>query len=257
MNILVTNDDGYLDAGIRTLVNCLKKAGHKVFVIAPKQNQSGVSHSISMKPLLLEKISDDFYALSGTPADCVIAGIYSSLFNEKIDFVVSGINDGGNIGTDIIYSGTCAAARQACLYHVPSVALSLTFFRDVDTIEKKIKYYEKMAHFFIENEKYLCDLAKKDDCASFVNVNAYSFDDWKGMRFSKTLSNRKYEDEIIIKRVNIKDGLSENGHELYETDFVGNAPVSSDEETGDYYACKRGYVAVSRVLVQPTSVVGD
>jgi 5'-nucleotidase len=136
MRILLTNDDGVSAPGNVLLAKALRAAGHRVFVVAPDSDRSGFSHSISFLqgPCKLTEAGDDTWACSGTPADCVIMGLLGGIPELRImgdgggvppDMVLSGINRGANIGTDILYSGTAAAARQGSLIGVPSAALSL------------------------------------------------------------------------------------------------------------------------------------
>jgi len=141
MRILLTNDDGINSQGIRLLAKALRGAGHKVFTVAPDSNQSGCSHSLKFlsRPLKFKEIEEDTWSCSGTPVDCVIVALLggipeicisteegSALNMEKApDLILSGINAGANLGTDIVYSGTAAAARQGSLFGIPSLALSL------------------------------------------------------------------------------------------------------------------------------------
>ena len=127
MNILMTNDDGIGSEGLMALAKILRSRGkHQVCVIAPEANRSGISHAISIlgAPVKLVKLEDDTWSCSGYPADCVIAAILGAL-PQKPDLVLSGINRGANLGTDLLYSGTAGAARQASLMEVPAIALSL------------------------------------------------------------------------------------------------------------------------------------
>jgi len=128
MNILLTNDDGIDAEGIRKLAEALRsRSKHRVFLIAPDTNRSGVSHAISIlsQPVKLTAAGEDTWSCSGFPGDCVIIGMKGGL-PERPDLVLSGINEGENLGTDIIYSGTVAAARQASLFGIPALAISLS-----------------------------------------------------------------------------------------------------------------------------------
>jgi 5'-nucleotidase len=127
MNILLTNDDGINSDGILKLAEALRTEGkHKVSVIAPDANRSGISHALSIfnNSVKLTCLGKDTWSCTGYPADCIIAGI-NGLLSERPDLILSGINNGENLGTDIIYSGTAAAARQGGLGGIPSIALSL------------------------------------------------------------------------------------------------------------------------------------
>ncbi len=124
MEILLTNDDGIFAPGIRALYAELCNIGN-VTVIAPSKAQSAMSHSISLSPISIEQVTDkDFcgYSVSGSPADCVKLAVKELM--PRIDLVVSGINDGANVGTNICYSGTVAAAMEAAFHKIPSVAIS-------------------------------------------------------------------------------------------------------------------------------------
>ena len=124
MKILVSNDDGYLAPGIQTLVSQLKTIA-TVVVVAPDQNRSGSSSSLTLnKPLKVKKIDDTFYCVNGTPTDCVHIAL-TGLLSYRPDMIISGINDGANMGDDTIYSGTVAAAMEGYLLNIPSFAISM------------------------------------------------------------------------------------------------------------------------------------
>ena len=130
MNILICNDDGIFSEGLVTLANILKKQ-HNITVFAPDGNRSGFSRSMSFhKDIVIKQIHNaidgvECYSVSGTPADCVKFGVIAS--GKQFDLVVSGVNDGLNLGTDIIYSGTCAGAREGVIEGIPGVAISTDF----------------------------------------------------------------------------------------------------------------------------------
>ncbi|MBZ5516750.1 MAG: 5'/3'-nucleotidase SurE [Acidobacteriia bacterium] len=121
--ILITNDDGIYAAGLKALEQALVAAG-EVTVVAPDREMSGTSQSISVHtPLRVHAFDEHHYAVSGTPADAVILALYR-LLPAKPDLVISGINPGGNLGENVIYSGTVAAAMEATLHGVPAFAIS-------------------------------------------------------------------------------------------------------------------------------------
>jgi len=135
MRILLTNDDGVASPGILLLAKALRGAGHRVFVIAPDTDRSGVSHAVTFfnNPCKVVQIEDDIWSCSGTPADCVVIALKGGFSqfcidtdkNNAPDLIISGINRGANLGTDLVYSGTAAAARQGSFCGIPSIALSL------------------------------------------------------------------------------------------------------------------------------------
>lgn len=139
MNILVVNDDGIEAKGINILASSLKKYGN-IYVVAPDRGRSAASHSVILnKPLLFEEVNQieevKCYKTSGMPADCVrLANI---ILGVEFDLVVSGVNDGLNLGTDIIYSGTCAGAREGIIEGIPGIAIS-TDFKSFDIVENEL-----------------------------------------------------------------------------------------------------------------------
>ncbi len=138
MNILVSNDDGIFALGIRALANALATAGHTVTVVCPDRERSATGHGLTLhRPLRVNQIEDVFnleitaWACSGTPSDCVKLAL-DAILDSPPDFVVSGINHGANLGTDVLYSGTVSAAMEGVLEGIPSVAMSLTSFAHKD-----------------------------------------------------------------------------------------------------------------------------
>ncbi len=124
MKILLTNDDGYNSDGIQALYKVLS-IDHDVFFAAPLTQKSSAGHAVSLfKPMKLKKITDG-YAIDGTPADCVKVALFGLYKDIKFDLVVSGINNGANMGCDIFYSGTVAAAREGLLNDIPGIACSM------------------------------------------------------------------------------------------------------------------------------------
>lgn len=124
MLILVSNDDGYMAQGIKTLARALKRLG-RVVIVAPQWEQSGTSHSLTLyRPLRTKQIAPDIHAVSGTPTDAVMIAVYCIL-KQKPDILISGINHGPNMGDDITYSGTVAAAMEGTILDIPSIAISL------------------------------------------------------------------------------------------------------------------------------------
>src|SRR4030042_7126151 len=123
-NILVTNDDGVRSEGLMVLAKALHPIGN-VYVVAPETEKSAMAHSLTLhRPLRVEKIKRNVYAVNGTPADCVHLGV-NAILPERPGLVVSGINKGGNLGDDITYSGTVSAAFEGTLLGIPSFAISL------------------------------------------------------------------------------------------------------------------------------------
>lgn len=125
MRILVTNDDGHLAGGLRALAAAARELG-EVHVVAPDREQSATSHSLTLHyPLRARKTGKDVQVIDGTPTDCVVLAV-GELLPERPDFVLSGVNHGANLGDDVLYSGTVAAAMEATILGIPSVAFSYT-----------------------------------------------------------------------------------------------------------------------------------
>jgi 5'-nucleotidase len=123
--ILVTNDDGINAPGLAVLVKIASSLSDDVWVIAPEVEQSGAGHSLTLRrPLQVRKISDRRFAIDGTPTDCVLLAVNRLIDGKKPDLVLSGINRGANLGEDVTYSGTIAAAMEATLLEIPAIALS-------------------------------------------------------------------------------------------------------------------------------------
>jgi 5'-nucleotidase len=134
MNLLISNDDGIFASGIRTLANTLAKAGHQVTVVCPDRERSATGHGLTIHdPIRADRIESVFHAnvkawaCSGTPSDCVKLAL-GALLDSPPDAVLSGINHGANLGTDVLYSGTVSAAMEGLIEGIPSVAFSLASF---------------------------------------------------------------------------------------------------------------------------------
>jgi 5'-nucleotidase len=134
MKLLISNDDGVSALGVRTLANTLAEAGHQVTVVCPDRERSATGHGLTLHdPIRAEVMTEIFHpaikawACSGTPSDCVKLALWA-LLDSPPDFVLSGINHGSNLGTDVLYSGTVSAAMEGVIEGIPSVAFSLTSF---------------------------------------------------------------------------------------------------------------------------------
>lgn len=132
MKLLISNDDGVYALGIRTLANTLAEAGHTVTVVCPDRERSATGHGLTLHdPIRVEHMTQIFdpavkaWACSGTPSDCVKLAIWA-LLDEPPDYVLSGINHGSNLGTDVLYSGTVSAAMEGVIEGIPGIAFSLT-----------------------------------------------------------------------------------------------------------------------------------
>ncbi len=138
MKLLISNDDGIFAQGIRSLANGLAEAGHDVTVVCPDRERSATGHGLTLhQPIRAEVVESVFHpavkawACSGTPSDCVKLALWA-LLERHPDFVLSGINHGSNLGTDVLYSGTVSAAMEGVIEGIPSIALSLASFSSLE-----------------------------------------------------------------------------------------------------------------------------
>jgi 5'-nucleotidase len=233
MNILLTNDDGISSDGFLEFAEALRSRSDRILVLAPDTNRSGVSNAITVVTdrMELRPYAEDTWSCVGTPADCARLGIMGAL-PVKIDMLVSGINKGPNIGTDIIYSGTAAGARQGTLCGVPSVAYSLA---GMDP-----PYYWKDAiDYAVSHLEEFTALWKSD---IFLNVNMPNV--LGGVREYKITypSLRNYHDTISVVRE--PGGLIVCG--------IDGGPMDTEETEGtDHRALIDGYVSVSPIFLHP------
>src|SRR5713226_7750389 len=133
--ILISNDDGIDSPGLRVLERIARDLAEDVWVVAPELEQSGASHSLTTRrPLRLKEVGWQRYSVDGTPTDCVLLAVKRLLRDHPPDLVLSGINGGSNVGEDLTYSGTVAAAMEATLLGIPAIALSQEYRDDTDIL---------------------------------------------------------------------------------------------------------------------------
>jgi 5'-nucleotidase len=236
MNILLTNDDGIDSPGILILAEVLKKRGdHNIFILAPDTDRSGVSHGLTFfsGPLLLREKHKDAWSCPGLPADCVIASVLGG-HPCKPDIVIAGINRGANVGNDIIYSGTCAAARQAVLLGLPGIALSLSIGRE----EPEDFQWEAVSIFALEHLDEFLSLWEND---IFLNVNFPNSAKNGGMVHTWPAV-KNYRDGVSVTK-------KESGGVLCSF-FAGEESVEG-ENGSDWDAVSRNLVSVSSVCIYP------
>jgi 5'-nucleotidase len=231
MNILITNDDGIEARGLAALAMRLER-DHSVFVVAPDGERSACSHSINIKgELAFRKVGSRSFACEGSTVDCVLIAL-RGFIREEMDMVISGINLGPNLGTDIIYSGTAGGARQGALMGKPSVALS-AWSREPDAD------YACQAEFVARNLDLLKKLWTRDH---FININFPARLDSK-TRIAVTFpSKRTYYD-------NVKTRTGE-GDTLFVS-VEGDEPGALHEPGSDFDAVKANAVSISPILIHP------
>ena len=257
MNILITNDDGYGAWGIEAISRRLAKE-HKVFVVAPEGNRSGSGMSVNIaSPLQYMKMTNRKFTCSGSPVDCVIAGLRTNIIEEDIDLVISGINHGPNLGTDILYSGTCGAAKEATLMGVPAIAVSLNIMSELDWFDKNSWDFDPLADFVAENLDTLISLTRpslkngevQDKPGIFVNVNAFDFPKFKGVKMTNCC--------FMDHDGNVKLTLNGENTSDFTAVFWGTHSVAARREDSDYQACEDGYVSVSTIIAEPVAEYTD
>lgn len=183
--ILVTNDDGVQAPGLAALFAAMQEIGQAV-MIAPEQDASAASHSLTMKrPLRVRQLGPEVYAIDGTPTDCVTIGI-KKVLPKRPDLVVSGINPGPNLGDDVNYSGTVAAAKEGTLLGVPSFAVSLVAQNGGGRFENAARFAARLA------STILTQGLPKD---TLFNVNVPDQPELNGARFTRQ-GRRLYDDAI-------------------------------------------------------------
>lgn len=234
MNILVANDDGIQARGIHELVKALSEVA-SVYVCAPESQRSASGHGITVsKPIIIEEaeFENAEYALkiSGTPADCVKIGMrVLEKKGVKVDMVFSGINHGGNLGTDTLYSGTVSAAIEGSLLGVPSAAVSVN--------SHEAEHFEYACELAVEAVKKAYD---KMSSKTVLNINTPNLpkEEIKGLKFT-TLGPREYKEVFVP--VEMEDGAT--GY-MYTGD-----PVIYDDlpETVDVIADQDGYASITPI----------
>ena len=192
MRLLLTNDDGINAKGIYALAKELEK-NHEVIIVAPDNERSACGHSITLtRPLIvretkLEGLKSKAFSVDGTPADCVKIAI-NKLIDGKIDMVVSGINKGLNLGTDVLYSGTVSAAIEASIYKIPSMAVSMEIKKNIENYEMAAKYAGEILLKAKENDI-------RNDIVLNVNIPLLNENEIKGIKVCK-IGSRLYNNML-------------------------------------------------------------
>jgi 5'-nucleotidase len=217
------------------MVNALKPLG-KITVIAPEQNHSGASNSLTLsRPLSIHRVAggerDGFLFVNGTPTDCVHIAL-TGFLDEMPDFVISGINQGENMGEDVLYSGTVAAAIEGVMFGIPGIA-----FSQVDRGWARIEDAAKIAHDIVRHAIDGGMPGHNGMHAPLINVNLpnHSYDSLKGWRVTR-LGNRHPSQPVIVQQ-------SPRGESIY---WIGPAGEAKDASQGtDFDAINQGYVSLT------------
>ena len=233
MEILVSNDDGYLSPGLKQLAQALDRFGH-VTVVAPDRDRSGASNSLTLEnPIRSMMAENGFIKVDGTPTDCVHLGI-TGLLSEEPDMVVTGINLGANLGDDVIYSGTVAGAMEGRFLGLPAIAVSINAFQP-----KHLESAAKAVQILVEqlNENPL-----PADTILNVNVPDLPWEDISGFQSARLGHRHKAEP--------IKRDVDPRGRTIY---WVGPAGPEQDAGPGtDFYALNQAYISVTPLQIDLT-----
>ena len=241
MNILLSNDDGFIAPGINLLRDTLMQSPliSSVTAIAPDRDRSGASNSLTLDtPLRITERGERFYSVNGTPTDCVHLALTGLYDNYEPDLVISGINAGANMGDDVIYSGTVAAAMEGRNLGLPAMAVSIASYKPI--------HFESAAKAVMHLLERLPSwrLPKPDNTATILNVNVpdLPYDQIKG--FQATRLGKRHKAEPIIR------SQDPRGADIF---WVG--PVGEEADAGegtDFYAIQNNTISVTPIHIDLT-----
>lgn len=233
MKILLSNDDGYNALGLEALKHALKQFA-TVATVAPEFNRSGASNSLTLdNPLRLTDRGEDTYSVNGTPTDCVHIAL-TGLLDDEPDIVISGINAGANMGDDVLYSGTVAAATEGRFLGLPAIAVSSCSF-ELEHVQSAVRAIELLLSNMV-------NFPDKDDTILNVNVPNLPWEQIKG--FKTTRLGRRHKAEPVIKSADAR------GKTIY---WVG--PPGEEQDAGegtDFHAIHHGYISVTPIHIDLT-----
>ncbi len=236
MKILVSNDDGIYSPGIKALANAMAQIADEVIIVAPDVEQSATSSALTLRRPLrykatkLSNIAANIKAfrVDGTPADCVILGVHNE---GRPDLIVAGINLGPNLGYDVIYSGTVAAATEGTTMGIASIAFSIGLDDDDINFEFAKEYAKKTALHVLEH-----GLASR----TLLNVN-FPAKKPLGLKLCRQ-STHQWDDNVVQRK-------DPEGKDYY---WISGKPIGTDEKDADYHIVKSGYVSVSPLHLDMT-----
>ncbi len=237
MRIVITNDDGIEANGIKALVKSLSPMG-SIYVVAPREPQSAGSHATTLhKPLRVDEFPLNMgekkaFRVSGTPADCILLAV-DVLVKGQIDLVVSGINQGPNLGDDVLYSGTVAGAREGALNGITSIAFSVNGFDN--------PHYGTAAHFAKIFTGEVIKRKVKGEIYFNVNVPDLPQNKIKGIKFVRQ-GRRRYIDRVMI-------GNDPFGKVYY---WIGGKPVQSGKDDTDTGVVEKGFISITPMEIDMT-----
>ena len=233
MRILLSNDDGYFSHGLSILAETLAPIA-EITVVAPERNRSGASNSLTLdRPLSVRQAPNGFYYVSGTPTDCVHLAV-TGLLDKLPDMVISGINEGANMGDDTIYSGTVAAAMEGYLLGIPSIAVSM--------VEHNAKHFETAARVVLEIALRCRETPFSVPILMNINVPDVAHEEIKGVCITRL--GKRHKAEPVIK------SQTPRGESVY---WVGAAGAAQDAGEGtDFHAIGKGMISVTPLQIDLT-----
>ena len=233
MKILLSNDDGYFSPGIECLARFLSEVA-EITVVAPERDRSGASNSLTLdRPLSFRRSANGFYYVNGTPTDCVHLAV-TGVLDELPDMVVSGINQGANMGDDTLYSGPVAAATEGFLLGVPSIAVSLC--------SKEGRHYETAGRVALEMVQMLREKNVAKPLLLNVNVPDVPYEELRGK--VATRLGKRHKAEAVVSLV------SPRNEKMY---WIGAAGAAQDAgESTDFYAVSQNQVSVTPLQIDLT-----
>jgi len=233
MRILLSNDDGYFAPGLAHLANALSTIA-EIVVVAPERDRSGSSNSLTLdRPLKLHKSPNGFYFVNGTPTDCVHLAV-TGMLDYLPDMIVSGINDGANMGDDTIYSGTVAAATEGFLFGIPSIAVSL--------VNRSECNFATAAQVALEMVKRFMEKIVHVPVLLNINVPDVPLSRLAGMEVTRL--GRRHKAEPVIKSTNPR------GETIY---WVGAAGIAQDAGEGtDFFAVQNNKISITPLQIDLT-----
>jgi 5'-nucleotidase len=234
VRILLSNDDGYQARGLRMLAEHLQPIA-TVVIVAPDRNRSGASNSLTLEtPLRVERVDDNVYYVNGTPTDCVHIAV-TGLLDEQPDMLISGINHGANLGDDVLYSGTVAAAMEGRFLGIPAIAVSLVLgdgghFATAAVLLRRLV------------ERSLVDPLPADAILN-INVPDVPLESVRGIRTTRL--GFRHKSEPVVRALDPKN------RPIY---WIGPAGAGQDAGPGtDFHAVAEGCVSVSPIKVDLTA----
>lgn len=235
MNILVSNDDGVHAPGIEALFNALKDSMDNIMVVAPDRNCSAASSSLTLQnPLRTTTMPNGFIAVNGTPTDCVHLAI-NMLCEQDPQLVIAGINAGANLGDDVIYSGTVAAAMEGRYMGLPSIAVSL--------VGKTLTHYDTAGVYAAKIVAHLRDCPLPANQILNVNVPDLPISEIKGIKVTRLGARHRATSMIKTQ--------DPGGRDIY---WVGPLAKADDAGEGtDFHAVEHGYVSITPITVDLTA----